>query len=194
MPRKKRSIMKCHVKKNLKKGLQWDLKRDLRCNATQKKIYHTCHMEKNKKTMFLKFFFNSVWNFVIFQINFNRVMFRVFSIGIFNWKDFLLNASRSRLRMLNASRNRLHMLNTLWNKLHMYITLKQWTRNVNIFLKIFNNLNWNHFQWYYSCFLHFPHFSSWTLTTWCLWFYFVHQFWFEQPVSVFLTNIVWIQM
>ena len=74
-----------------------DLKRNLQCNATRKKIYYEmpcekkfekrstmrfekksmmqCHAkkdlscvpyEKNKKTMFLKFFFNSVWNFVIF--------------------------------------------------------------------------------------------------------------------------------
>ena len=206
----RKSIMKCHAKRDLKKNLRCnvmrkkiyygmpcgknlkrnlrcsvmrkkiyyemscgkDMKRNLRCNATRKKIYHEmpyeknlkrnlwcsatrkeiyyeiscekrsekkstmqCHTEKNlscvpyeknKKTMSLKLFFNSVWNFVIFWINFNRVMFRVSPIGIFNWKDFLLNASQSRL--------------------HMYITLKQQTKNANILLKIFNNFNWNHFQ------------------------------------------------
>ena len=174
-----------------------DLKRNLWCNATRKKIYHEmsyekrskkksmmqCHAEKdlscvpcekNKKTMSLRSFFNSVWNFVIFRINFSRVMFRVFSIGISNWKDFLLNA--------------------LWSKLHMYVTLKQWTKNANIFLKIFNSFNWNHFQWYHSCFLHFSHFSLWTLTTWCPWSCLTHQFWFEQSVPVLSASIIWIQM
>ena len=141
----RRFIMKCHAKGDLKRNLRCnatrkeiyhgmpcggDLKRNLRCNATRKEIYHEmpcgkdlernlqcnatrkkiyhemscekrfekrftmqCHAkedlscvpcEKNKKTMFLKFFFNSVWNFVIFRINFSRVMFRVSPIGIFN--------------------------------------------------------------------------------------------------------------
>ena len=170
---------------------------NLRCIATRKNIYHEmpykrrsekkstmqCHAKKNlscvpykknKKTMSLRPFFNSVWNFVIFRINFSRVMFRVSPIGISNWKDFLLNASRSRL--------------------HMYVTLKQRTKNANIFLKIFNNLNWNHSQWYHPCSLHLSHLSPWTLTTWCPWSCLVHQFWFEQPVPVLSTNIIWIQM
>ena len=153
--------MKCHVKKDLKRVLWWNQKKNLWCKPCEKRFImrvlrkKICDADIKKKNNDFKtlFQFYLEIHLLFFELILVVSCFAFFRLEfpiekIFYWMHREVNY-------------------TCWMRCEInYTCTLHWNskkKKVNIFLKIFNNFNWNHFQWYHSHFLHFSHFSPWIL-------------------------------